>query len=292
MLWWSLSHGKCFGGHCHMASALAVTITWRVFQWSLTYGECFHGHYHMVSALVLTVIWWGLEEVCIKYLLVLKQCTMKEAAILGTGTHWEVGEMVQSVKGLLHQQVDRSLGPQHSGGKADCVGTHHPLSAVELEKWASVELPVLTVLWSWRNEDLWRSLASSCTLMGELQAQWKILSWKLRQTHDRYPPLASTHAHMCIYTCTPLFANKPTFTHTSTDTNSSLVALIVCSLFLFSQEPQDRCGQHCQCLEFQTSIILILSKTRPEEQGSTEWNLLLNACTHACMHTHALIGRW
>lgn len=141
MLWWSLSHGKCFGGHCHMASALAVTITWRVFQWSLTYGECFHGHYHMVSALVLTVIWWGLEEVCIKYLLVLKQCTMKEAAILGTGTHWEVGEMVQSVKGLLHQQVDRSLGPQHSGGKADCVGTHHPLSAVELEKWASVELP-------------------------------------------------------------------------------------------------------------------------------------------------------
>lgn len=88
----------------------------------------------MVSALVVTVIWWGLEEVCIKYLLVLKQYTIKEAAILGTGTRREVGEMVQSVKGLLHQHMDRSLGPQHSDGKADCGGTHHPLTAVELGK--------------------------------------------------------------------------------------------------------------------------------------------------------------
>lgn len=228
----------------------------------------------MASALVVTVIWWGLEEVCIKYLLVLKHCTIKEAAILGTGPHWQVGETVQSVKGLLHEHVDQSLGPQHSG-KADCGGAQHPFSAGQLE-----------------NENPWSSLASSCTWTDELQAQWKILPQKLRQTHDRYPPLASTHAHMCIHTCIHLFANKPMFTHISTDTKSLLVALIVCSLFLFSQELQDRCGQHCQCLVFQTSIVLILSKTRPEEQGSAEWNLLLNTCTHAHMHTHALIGRW
>lgn len=136
VFWLSLTYGDWFGGHYHMTSALVVTVIWQVLWWLLSHDECFGSHYHMTSALVFTVIWWGLEEVSVRYLLILKQCTIKEAAILGTGTHWEVCEVAQSVK-----HVDWSLGPQHSGGKADCGGTYHPLDAVQLEKWGSVKLP-------------------------------------------------------------------------------------------------------------------------------------------------------
>lgn len=255
VLWQSLSHGECFGGHWHMARASVVTITWSVLWWSLSYGGAWR-------KFVLNIFWFSNNTPSRKL-------------------SWEQVHAERWVRWFSQWRACYT---------SIWIGVWAP--STQVEKLTVVVHTILSVLWGWRNEDLWSSLASSCTFMGELQAQWKILSRKLRQTHDRYPPLASTHAHMCIYTCMHLFANKPTFTHTSTDTNSSLVALIVCSLFLFSQEPQDRCGQHCQCLEFQTSIILVYSKTRPEEQGSAEWNLLLNACTRACMHTRALIGRW
>lgn len=37
------------GGHYHMVSVSVVTDIWRVLPWSLSHGQCFGGHCHMVG---------------------------------------------------------------------------------------------------------------------------------------------------------------------------------------------------------------------------------------------------